>query len=190
MKHLTGFVALTLAALPVSAMAQSAPATGTVSIDGRVAPMCILGSPTPAVVNLGQMAVTSGPRVGKIAVLPSQTVTLPLSFCNFAGSVVTVQANALLSADASSPQSGFARAVNYTATATGWAVGNAAATTAALRDGTLPGATGTGGTQPLPKIADIGVTLSSFTVPGDLILVSGNYSGLVVVTLGPAAVAN
>jgi hypothetical protein len=31
--------------------------------------------------------------------------------------------------------------------------------------------------------------LSSFTAPGDLILVAGNYNGSVVVTLGPAAIA-
>lgn len=190
MKHLTGLVAFTLVALPASALAPATSDSGMVSIDGRVAPMCILGDPNPATVNLGQMANTSGPRVGKIAVLPAQTVALPASFCNFAGSVVTVQASALLSSDASSPQPGFARAVNYTATATGWAAGNAAATTAALGDGSLPSASGTGATQPLPKIADIGVTLSSFTVPADQIMVAGAYSGAVVITLGPAALAD
>ncbi len=189
MKHLTGLVALALAALPATAMAQPTPATGTVAIDGRVAPLCILGTPNPAPVNLGQMVATSGPRVGRIAVLPNQIVNLPNSFCNFAGSTVTVQATALTASDASSPQPGFARAVNYTATATGWAAGSSAATSAALRDGTLATATGTGGTQPLPKLGDIAVTLSNFTVPSDSLLVAGNYSGLVVVTLGPAATA-
>ncbi len=83
MKHLTGLVAFTLAALPASALAQATSDSGMVSIDGRVAPMCILGDPNPATVNLGQMANTSGPRVGRIAVLPTQTVALPASFCNF-----------------------------------------------------------------------------------------------------------
>lgn len=189
MRQLTGLVAIALAGLPASALAQST-ATGTVAIDGRVAPLCILGDPSPATVNLGQMAATSGTRTGRIAVLPAQTVTLPASFCNFAGSRVTVTATALTSSDASSPPAGFARAVNYTATATGWAAGNAVATSQALANGTSPSTTGTGATQPLPKLADIGVTLSNFTVPGDLLMVAGNYSGLVVVTLGPAAVAN
>jgi hypothetical protein len=189
MKHLTGLMALSLAALPATALAQSTPATGTVAIDGAVAPLCILGAPTPAPVNLGQMVATSGPRVGRIAVLPNQTVNVPNSFCNFAGSTVTIQTTALLASDASSPQPGFARAVNYTATATGWAAGSSVATSPALRDGSLPTATGSGSSQPLPKRGDIAVTLSNFTVPSDSILVAGNYSGLVIVTLGPTVTA-
>lgn len=186
MKKLICTSILTLAALPTAAWAQ-AEDTGNVAIDGRVAPLCILGAPVPAQVNLGTLAATSGTRAGRIATLPSQTVTLPNSFCNFAGSVVRVDATALVASDTSSPQSGFARAVNYTATATGWASGNASATTSALGDGSSPDSSGTSTVQPLPKIANIDVTLSDFTAPGDSILVAGNYQGLVVVTLGAAA---
>ncbi|MFM5947770.1 MAG: hypothetical protein ACKOPM_00865 [Novosphingobium sp.] len=176
------------ATLPTAAMAQSTQ-TGTVAVEGSVRPVCILGNPNPALVNLGQLSAASGPRTGKIAAIPSQTVVLPASYCNFAGSVVTVRATALTSSDTSAPQTGFSRAVNYTASASGWASGSSAATTAALRDGSGAVANGTGATQPLPKVADISLTLSSFTAPGDLILVAGNYSGNVIVTLGPAAVA-
>lgn len=189
MKWTSGLVALAAAALPAAAMAQSTE-TGTVAVEGSVRPVCILGDPNPALVNLGQLSASSGPRTGRIAVIPSQTVILPASYCNFAGSVVTVSATALTSSDTSAPQPGFARAVNYTATATGWASGASAATTAALRDGSSATANGAGATQPLPRIADISLTLSAFTAPGDLILVAGNYSGTVVVTLGPAAVMN
>lgn len=180
---------LALALLPAPALAQSE-ATGTVAIDGRVAPVCILGNPNPALVDLGQLSASSGPRTGRIAVIPSHTVTLPASYCNFAGSVVTVTATALTSNDASSPQPGFSRAVNYTASASNWASGASTTTTAALRDGSSPTSSGTGATQPLPKVADILLTLSNFTAPGDPILVAGNYSGTVVVTLGPAAIPN
>lgn len=190
MKQTVGLYILALALLPAPALAQSqASATGTVAIDARVRPVCILGDPNPALVNLGQISASSGPRTGKIDTIAPRTVTLPASFCNFAGSVVRVTTTALTSSDTTPPQAGFTRAVNYTATASGWATGSSAATSNALRDGTSPSATGTGATQPLPKIADISVTLSSFTTPGDLILVAGNYSGNVVVTLGPAAIA-
>ncbi|HQA17948.1 MAG TPA: hypothetical protein PK680_06145, partial [Novosphingobium sp.] len=162
--------------------------TGTVAVEGSVRPVCILGDPNPALVDLGQLSASSGIRAGRIAVIPTQTVTLPGSYCNFAGSVVTVTATALTSDDTSSPQAGFSRAVNYTASASNWASGASSATTAALRDGSSPTANGTGATQPLPKVADITLTLSAFTAPGDLILVAGNYSGTVVVTLGPAAI--
>lgn len=175
-----------LVAFPATAIGQTTE-TGTVAVEGQVRPVCILGNPNPALVNLGQLSASSGPRTGRIAVIAPRTVTLPASYCNFAGSVVTVTATALTSNDTSAPQPGFARAVNYTATATNWASGSSTATTAALANGTVATASGTGATQPLPRVADITLTLSNFTAPGDLILVAGNYSGTVVVTLGPAA---
>ncbi len=182
-----GLALIAIAAFPAAAMAQTTE-TGTVAVEGSVRPVCILGDPNPALVDLGQLSASSGIRTGRIAVIPTQTVTLPGSYCNFAGSVVTVTATALTSDDTSSPQAGFSRAVNYTASASNWASGASSATTAALRDGSSPTANGTGATQPLPKVADITLTLSAFTAPGDLILVAGNYSGTVVVTLGPAAI--
>jgi hypothetical protein len=187
MKTLICTSILTFAALPAAAWAQVGD-TGTVAIDGRVAPLCILGDPAPAQVDLGLIAATAGTRAGRIAVLPPRAVTLPASFCNFAGSVVRIDASALLATDSSSPQPGFARAVNFTAAATGWASGSALAATAALGNGTAPTGSGTSTIQPLPQIADIAVTLSDFTVPGDHLLVAGTYQGLVVVTLGAAAV--
>jgi hypothetical protein len=189
MKCTPGLALIVLAAFPAPAIAQTTE-TGTVAVEGQVRPVCILGNPNPALVNLGQLSASSGPRTGRIAVIAPRTVTLPASYCNFAGSVVTVQATALTSSDTSAPQPGFSRAVNYSATATNWASGGSTATTAALRDGSTATASGTGATQPLPKVADITLTLSSFTAPGDLILVAGNYSGTVVVTLGPAAFPN
>lgn len=80
--------------------------------------------------------------------------------------------------------------MNYTASASNWASGTSTATTAALRDGTVPTASGFGATQPLPKIADITLTLSSSPHPEILFWWAGNYSGTVVVTLGPAAFPN
>lgn len=189
MKCTLGLALIVLAAFPAAAIAQTTE-TGTVAVEGQVRPVCILGNPNPALVNLGQLSASSGPRTGRIAVIPAQTVTLPASYCNFAGSVVTVTATALTSNDASAPQPGFSRAVNYTAAAGNWATGTSTATTAALANGTAGTASGTGATQPLPKVADITLNLSSFTAPGDLILVAGNYSGTVVVTLGPAAFLN
>ena len=187
MKQTVGLIALSLALVPAAALAQTI-GTGTVAIDGRVSPVCILGDPNPALVNLGQLSAASGPRTGRVATIAPRTIVLPASYCNFAGSVVRVTATALIVNDPTPPQTGFTRAVNYTATATNWASTSSAATTAAQRDGTLPTATGIGAVQPLPKVADITLTLSNFTTPGDQFLVAGNYSGIVVVTLGPAAV--
>lgn len=183
----TRWYALILAALPAPAFAQTAgTGTGNVAISGRVAPVCILGAPSQTTIDLGQLAAGSGARAGRIATIAPQGVTLPGSFCNFAGSTVTLAASALVSADATTPPTGFARAVNYTATASNWATGNASATTAALANGAAPPSSGTGATQTTPRLADIAVALSAFAVPGDAILISGTYSGSVTITLGPA----
>ena len=184
--------ALTTPALPAPALAQTAASgTGNIALSGRVAPVCILGAPSQTTIDLGQLAAGSGARAGRIATIAPQGVTLPGSFCNFAGSTVTIAASALVSADATTPPGGFARAVNYTATASNWAAGNASATTntlanGALANGAAQSSTATGATQTVPQLADIALALSAFAAPGDAILISGTYSGSVTITLGPA----
>jgi hypothetical protein len=156
-----------------------------VAISGRVASICLLGTPTASLIDLGQLINTSGTRVGKLTTISNRTVTMPGSFCNYANSKITVDASALLAADTSAPQAGFARALNYNATVSGWAVTNASATTAASAAGGTPNASGAGGTQPTPKLADVTLTLSAYAVPSDLLLVAGGYTGNVTITLGP-----
>jgi hypothetical protein len=178
--------ALLVGAAP-AALAQDSD-SAKVSVTGQVAKLCVLGTPSNAVIDLGQMVDTSGARVGKRAAIGNKSVTLPGSFCNFANSVVTVNATALTADDATPAQSGFARAVNFTATASNWASTNAVATTTVDRQGAGAATTGSGSVQSLPKLADIGLTLSGYDVPGDLLLVSGGYTGSVTVTLAPEAV--
>jgi hypothetical protein len=161
-------------------------ATGDVAVGGTVAQLCMLGTPTPAPVDLGQLAATSGTRVGRIAAIAPRTVTLAGSFCNFAGSAITVTATALVNNDATPAPTGFARAVNYTAEVTNWTSGASTVTTGATAGGGTPSASSVGATQGAPKIADLTVNLSNFTAPSDSLLTAGSYSGLVVVTLGPA----
>lgn len=172
------------------ALAQvSATDTGEVTVDARVAPLCILGEPSRPTVDLGQIAATSGARIGQLAALPAQQVLLPNSFCNFAGTVVSAQVDALVEPTSATLPANFAKAVNYTATVSGWAPAPAVATSNAAAAGTPRTGTGTSALRTLPQLADVGVTLSNFAVPGDLRLVAGTYQGAVRVTLGPAAFA-
>lgn len=176
-----------LVALPGVANAQSTSDDATVDVSGTVAGLCILGDPSRTSVPLGQLINTSGPQVGKLTAISAQTINLPNSFCNFAGTNLRVSAQALLSSDTNAVQTGFARAVNFTSTVSNWATQDATVTTAAAAGGATPSAQGTGGTQPAPKIADLTLTLNGFTVPSNLLLVAGTYSGSVTITLGPAA---
>jgi hypothetical protein len=166
--------------------------TADVSIAGNVTPLCVLGEPSQASVNLDNLINTSGTRVGKIRAIATQTVTLPASFCNFAGSVASVDATALVETanGTSTPPAGFSRAVNYTAVAGQWGGGTASATTAATASGTNATTSGSSAVQQTPRQTDLTVDLSAFTTAAsDLLLVAGDYSGLVRVTLGPAAVS-
>ena len=161
--------------------------SGDVSINGRVAPLCILGAPSPAVVDLGQLVNTSGNRIGRIAAIADRQVSLVSSLCNFAGSTVTVEVTALQLTQPTTLQTGFAQAVNYTASAANWATSPTTARSNASVNGSNPTQSSTGAVQALPRLADIAVTLTNFAVPSDALLVSGSYQGAVVITLGPAA---
>jgi len=163
---------------------------GTVSIDGTVTPLCMLGPPSRTSVDLGVLIATSGSRAGRMASFGPQQITLPGSFCNFAGSAVSISAQAMVSDTDIDVPAGFARAVNFTSTVTNWAIEDAIVTTSASADGDTTDADGSGGTMPEPHIADLPLTLSNFTAPGDNLLVAGSYSGTVTITLGPAETTN
>ncbi|MCX7284619.1 MAG: hypothetical protein NTX28_11360 [Novosphingobium sp.] len=183
-------LSLPLFAQPVFAQeAASDTDSAQVAVTGSVARLCILGEPSRAVVNLGQMAQTSGAGVGRLAALSDQTVSLPGTFCNFAGSTLGVTASAIVGSATGAPPSGFANAVNYTATASGWGSEATIATTTAAADGSSPDASASGSVQPQPKLGTVDVALSSFTAPQNGLLVAGDYSGLVTVTLGPVQVS-
>ena len=175
-----------MAVLPLSAAHAQTSDQGSVAVSGSVGGLCVLGQPSETAVELGQLIASSGTRTGRIAALPGKQITLPGSFCNFAGTVLTVSAQALVASDTSEVQPGFARAVNYTSQVDNWATTAASVTTEASASGTTPAAEAAGGVQPTPKIADLALRLSNFTVPSDQLLVAGGYSGLVTITLGPA----
>lgn len=187
------FIVAAISALTFSPVAAQEVATDSdsaqVAIDGTVSPLCVLGQPSQAAISLGNLIATSGTRVGKVRTIANQSVTLPASFCNFAGSVASVSATALVETanGTATPASGFARSVNYTAAAGQWGGGTANATTAATNGGANATTNGTSAVQASPRQTDLTVDLSGFSVPGDALLVAGSYSGIVRVTLGPAA---
>lgn len=187
MKVRIAFAALFAAGAADMAVAQTGPVDRVIPVDGTVAGVCRLGPPSRPSVPLGTLVNTSGPRVGRLTAITPQTVSLPNSWCNFAGTAIRVSADAMLASNAAAPQPGIARAVNFTSTVANWAASNAVVTTAASAGGGTPSAQGTGATQPLPRIADLVVTVENFAVPADAFLVAGNYAGAVTITLGPAA---
>lgn len=163
---------------------------GDVAVAGSVAPVCILGEPSQTVLDLGLLIETAGARVGRLDDVGDRSVVLPGSFCNFAGSIATIEASGLVEASGNGTAiaNGFSRVVNYAASASTWGGNAATTTTSGAADGSGATTTGTSAVQPLPRITDIVVDLGDWTVPGDALLVAGNYSGVVRITLGPAAI--
>lgn len=178
--------ALLLVVAPGALLAQSANDEGDVTVNGQVAPICVLGEPTDRVINLGTLIDTSGTHIGRITALSPRTVTMPGSFCNYANTTVSIAATAMLEQGGAPLNTGFARAVNYRVAVSPWASTDAVVTTNAAADGTSPTVNGASATQPLPKLADLTMRLSDFSTSSDSLLVAGNYSGVIVVTLGPA----
>lgn len=185
MNKLEIYAAIVMGAVLATAGAHAADSKGTVTVDGNVSNLCMLGSPDPASIDLGQLAVTSGDQAGHLQAITDKAISLPGSFCNYAGTALKVEASALLASDVMSVQSGYSRAVNFTATVSDWASPDAAATTAASEDGSNATTTDEGGTQTSPKLADLTLTLSNFSAPGNDFLVAGSYAGSVTITLGP-----
>src|SRR5947209_11296170 len=112
LRHILPALAVAGTAVGAQAVPVAGPtntSTGQVAISGNVASLCVLGAPSQAAIDLGQLINTSGARTGRIAALGAQQVTLPGSFCNFAGTHLTVAANALIANDATAVQPGFPR---------------------------------------------------------------------------------
>jgi hypothetical protein len=157
----------------------------TVEVQGAVTPVCLLGSADRSDVAFGGLIDTVGVRVGRLSTLDTQQIQLPGSFCNYAGTRLTVAAHAMIADGGGAPPPGFARAVNFTAAVSGWTGADAQVTTTAGADGSTPTATGLGGVQPAPRSADLVLTLSDFSAPADAPLAAGGYSGWITITLGP-----
>ena len=168
-----------MAAVSLSALA-AAPAvaqtvTGTVFVNGSVAPKCQFTTPSQTI-PLGEMAGTDG-RLSA-AVVNGQTRTL-VGWCNATASTMSVEAQPLVNTSfAPAAPTGFDKVVNYTGTAVANAVpGTDTSTTAGAGSPVTVGL----------FTGNIPVTLSAASTPTGGLLVAGNYSGQVLVTLTPAA---
>lgn len=161
------------------ALAQSGTTTGTVTIDGSVAPRCLFTT-SNAVINAGELALSgTGASAGKLdaSKLDGQSRTL-VGWCNGTASSMSVEALPVVNTTVTSaPPAGFDRVVNYTATATANAV-NAA-------DSSIVAGAGSASIVGL-FTGNVTVTLSGSSTPGAGLLVAGAYQGETRVTLSAA----
>ena len=172
-KSLLMLAPMVLAAAP--AAAQTADATGTVVIDGTVAPRCLFTTPS-ATISLNEISLQgSDGNAGRLntAAVNGRTATL-VGWCNSAAAGMTVEAFPLINTAANA--TGFTNRVDYTA------VANA---NAASGDDT---STVVGAGTPVGVgmfTGNVDVALSNASAPGNDLLVAGTYNGSVEVTLSP-----
>jgi hypothetical protein len=187
-QHRIRFVGLAATALAfaISAAATDAdaqgPVQGNVGLDAQVGRLCSLGAPSPAGLTLGQISEGSGTRVGRLAAIASQAITLPGSFCNYGGAALAIAASPL-ALTSGSAQSGFVGSVNYTCTISAW--GATAATVRTSASSTS--GSGVNSTSTAPRETDLVLVVSDFAAATDDLLQPGAYLALVTITLGPDA---
>lgn len=183
MRTLIAAAVLSLIGAPV-AFAQSTTATaGPLPVTGNVPSLCTAGTVAggDSVFGLGVLINTStGFLLGTLAA-PAKIVTG--SFCN-SQSTITITATAMTAQSATgTPPAGFANAVNFTATASGWTSNAAQTTTGAASN---PAAAQS---RTTPFSGDISIGVSGFTPVGGtaLRMVSDPaYRGSVTLTLSAA----
>nr|WP_137677390.1 hypothetical protein [Parerythrobacter lutipelagi] len=171
-------VAMGIVLCSQSAAAQTAPATGEVTILGRVADRCLFTLPSK-IIDLGELSLPgTDASAGRLD--PSRvngaSETLE-GWCNGTAATMTVEALPITNITfVAAPPSGFDTVVNYTATATANSV-----------DGTDTSANaGPGSAVSIGMFAgSIPVVLSGASTPTGGIMVAGDYQGLVKVTLTP-----
>jgi hypothetical protein len=172
-------IAAPFALLAMPVMAQSADSTGTVTINGAVGARCLFTLPS-STITIPELSVQgAGSNAGKLdaATVNGQTRTLQ-GWCNGTASSMKVEAFPLMNTSytAAAP-AGFDRRVDYTATA--------AANSQNATDSSLTAGAGVPANVNL-FTGDVVVTLSAASSPTGGLLVAGNYSGYVEVTLSPS----
>jgi hypothetical protein len=174
--------------LSAPAMAAPASATATITVSGTVAGTCHLGAPNDATLSLGSLVNTADGTLNPA--IPTASTTIPGSWCN-TGSKISISATPLVALGFSgAPPAGFTKAVNYTATASGWTGAGAAFTTNGDTSGVVTGSATPGSqTQNDPEANSIVVALSAYASPasGARLVADPHYQGIITVTLQTTA---
>jgi hypothetical protein len=164
------------------------PATATITVTGEVSGTCHLGTPSDATLSLGSLVNSADGTLNPS--IPNVSTTIPGSWCN-TGSIISVSATPLVAQGFSgSPPAGFTKAVNYTASASGWAGSAATFTTAGNTSGVVTGTPAPGSqTQADPAANVITVGLSAYASPSSTarLVADPHYQGVITVTLQTTA---
>ena len=167
-------------ALPAAAQAQSSStSTKTVGIVGTAPAMCFGGTLSgDGTYDLGILIDTTTGQLRSDLTAPPKL--LVGSFCT-GRSTISIQATPLVAQSfTTTPPTGFARSVDYVATASGWTVTPASYSTSAAANSAATQ------TRPTSYTGDVSVAISGFSTTGGnalRLVADNNYRGLVTVTI-------
>ena len=187
MRKLILLASALILAVPASAQAQSSTLTvgssstssKTVSIIGTAPAMCFGGTLSgDGTYDLGILIDTTTGQLRTDLTAPPKL--LVGSFCT-GRSTITIQATPLVAQNFTTiPPGGFARSVDYVATASGWTVIPASYNTATTANSAATQ------TRPTSYTGDVSVAISGFSTTGGQslrLVADNNYRGLVTVTI-------
>ena len=180
MRKLILLASALILAVPATAQAQSSSTSSkTVSIIGTAPAMCFGGTLAgDGTYDLGILIDTTTGQLRTDLTAPPKL--LVGSFCT-GRSTITIQATPLVAQNfTTSPPGGFARSVDYVATASGWTVTPASYNTAAAANSAATQ------TRPTSFTGDVSVAISGFSTTGGQslrLVADNNYRGLVTVTI-------
>ncbi len=173
-------IAAALGALTVSMPAFAAgDVTGNVTVNGTVASKCQFTT-NSATITIPELAGTDGKLLA--STVNGQTATL-VGWCNKSASTIAVNATSLSNTSVATAAAGFARVVDFAATAKAY---NGTTLVGTASDANSADATaGAAGNVTMFR-GDITVELSAAATAADTLLTAGSYQGNVAVTLTPA----
>lgn len=161
--------------------------SATITVKGTVGSACHLGDLSSSQIDVGQLSNNTDGTLASINGSPATAITG--SWCNTGSKIIVVATPLVAQGFAGAPPSGFTKAVNYTASASGW--GSAAADDTTLGDASGAESSSHSGSQTLndPEANTITVSLSAFSTPssGDRLVADSNYEGTITVTLATNA---
>jgi len=156
----------------------------TYKLTGSVDKLCSLGTIGSKTLNVGTMINPSNGTLGSVS---SQNTSVTGSWCNTASTISVLATPMIAQSFTGTPPGGFTKAVNYTATVSGWTAPPASFTTNGDDSGNGSGATPDAQNQANPETTTITVGVGTFKSPNtaDLLVADPNYSGNITLTLAP-----
>lgn len=183
-KFVAAILVAAAATVSVPAYAQ---ATGTVVVNGTVAPKCTAVQPISGTINLGELATADGTIDQAFSKATSGLTTNFTVRCNGSNPNLSVEARPLVNSAAATGVAGYTNTVHYTARLAAKGASGSTTTTVADRSLQAGATTGRVGDRLAAVANNVSLSIAEgATESATAILEAGTYSGTVDITITAA----